>query len=268
MKKINVLLLLFLMASMLNAQDKTRGVTLEPFPTGYDNYEHFNGPVKAVYYRAFHITDDSGKLVKGAPYTVEEAVDPTWQPWSYFFNETGQLTYMNFRMDDGNLWTAIVHSWDGKIRDIYWIWMDTLQGHQSLVYLDNDIVEKRWIRLSDNKPMGKREYVLNKDGEIIKAVSRDEAGRPAYTMEYSRDDDGRITSRKDINGEGKLYIDYSNYEYNERGLFKTAYMNILLGKEANQQMGGIVYEYDEYGNWIKWISKGWMMIERTIEYYE
>lgn len=268
MKKNNVFFILILMVSMLNAQDKSSGVILEPFQTARDDYAHFNGPVKAVHYQAYHISDVEGKVVKGNPYTLEEAQHLSWEPESFYFNEKGQLTYINFLFDDGIRATGVVHHRDSEVRDIYWIRSDTLRGRQSFMYPGDEIVKMRWIRVSDNKTMGGIDYTLNNKGAIIKSEFKNVDGETGYTMEYVRDDKGRILSRLDTKQGGKVNIDYVNYKYNEKGLFKTAYMNVVVGEERNEQMGDIEYEYDEYGNWIKRISPGWMMVERTIEYYE
>lgn len=45
-------------------------------------------------------------------------------------------------------------------------------------------------------------------------------------------------------------------------------MKILAGKEVNRQGEKIEYEYDNQENWIKRISRAWMMIERIIKYDE
>lgn len=51
-------------------------------------------------------------------------------------------------------------------------------------------------------------------------------------------------------------------------MYESQLMKILLTEEVDQPGGRIEYKYDEHGNWVKYISRGWMMIERTIVYYE
>jgi hypothetical protein len=63
-----------------------------------------------------------------------------------------------------------------------------------------------------------------------------------------------------------LYI--SNWKCNEKGLIVSSYLNILGGEEVNRKSKEVEYEYDEFGNWIKRFSKGEMLTERTIEYYD
>ena len=110
--------------------------------------------------------------------------------------------------------------------------------------------------------------MLDNGGNVLKETAVNADGEVGYTFEIKRNNDGTINTLKGILKDGTIQNHFVDYKYNEKGLYESMLMKVLMKEEVNQQGGGIEYKYDEHGNWIKWISRGWIMIERTIEYYD
>lgn len=268
MKYFYSIICIILFVSTGYGQEKNNSIKLGLFSSHPFDFEYVNGKVKEIHYQTFHITNEDGKIVKGKPITIDESqYVELRQPWSYYYNEHGQLVKSALRIDERDPWISVVNYNNDRIEKIYWLRNDTLYGYQVYVYLDNGDMARQWIRIQDNQPQGKTIYNLDKNGNVLKSISSNEDGEVTYTWEYTRDDDGKIKSYKGFDAEGKLKHYFIDYQYNEKGLFKTNLMKILNYEEVDQQAGEIEYKYDEHGNWIKRISPGWIMIERTIEYY-
>ena len=269
MKFFYSIICIILFVSIGYGQEKNNSIELGLFSSHPFDFEYVDGKVKEIHYQSFHITDEDGEIKKGVPFQFAEAESVTLrQPWSYYYNELGQMVKQAVKTDAGQRWIGVVHYGKDKIENIYWLKEDTLMINQDIVYLDNGSVEKHWTNIQNNEITGRNIFILDKNGNVLKDVSQNKDGEVVYTNEFTRNSDGTIKTKKGINAEGNVNIDYSDYEYNEKGLFKTAHMNILNGEEVDQQWGEIEYKYDEHGNWIKWISRGWLMIERTIVYYD
>ena len=269
MRKFITIIFILFFASIGYGQEKPNRIELGLFSSHPFNFEYVDGKVKEIHYQAFHITDEDGKIKKGELFKFAEAEGVTLrQPWSYYYNELGQMVKKAVKTDADHRWIGVIHYGNDKIENIYWLKEDTLMMNQDIVYLDNGNVERHWTNIQNNEFTGKTIFLLDKNGDVLKEVSQNKDGEVWYTNEFTRNSDGTVKTQKGINAEGNVNIDYSDYEYNEKGLFKTAHMNILKGEEVDQQWGEIEYEFDERGNWIKWISRGWLMIERTIVYYD
>ena len=84
-------------------QEKPNRIDLGLFSSHADNFESVDGKVKEIHYQAFHITGKDGKIVKGKPFTFDEAENvPLRQPWSYYYNELGQMVKMSVKRDARN----------------------------------------------------------------------------------------------------------------------------------------------------------------------
>lgn len=267
MTKFNAMICIFLFVSAGYGQEKPDRIQLGLFSSHPYDFEYVNGNVKEIHYRAFHITDDNGKVVKGDPFTLAEAENVELrQPWSYYYNDPGQLVLKVLRIDEQYPVVGVIDYENNRIDKIYWLRNDTLFRYDDYIYLDNGDMETQWIQVEDNHPAGKALYDLDENGNVLKAAFMDQKGKTLFVAEYTRDDDGKIKSHRGFDGEGKLKYNYVDYQYNEKGLYRTSHMNILNYEKVDQPQGEIEYEYDEHGNWIRWISPRWMMIERTIVY--
>lgn len=245
-------------------------IKLGLFSSHADNFEYLNGKVKEVHYKAYHLTNENGEMIVGKPFTFVESQNVALrQPWSYYFNETGQIIYSSAAGDNGNRWTGVYHyDNDGRLDNIYWLKEDTLMFNHDIVYHDDGKVERKWIEVRTNNNTGSNVYLLDKMGNIQEQMFVDPGGNIGYSGKFKRDSEGKITKMMGYNGQGDIINDYSDYKYNEKGLFVSAHMNILGGNKHDQTMAPMFYEFDDHGNWIKRYDKVWLLVERDIVYYE
>jgi hypothetical protein len=266
MKELIFAAVFFLCISAGSAQEKRLLVKGEP---GKDNPEYVYGKVKEIHNQAFHITDENGKIVKGKPFTFAEAQNVELrQPLSYYYNQLGHLIKMSAIDDNGNKWIVVVHNVNNRIENLYWLKNDTLISMADYVYLNNGNIEVQGKNIQTNVLGGKTVYQFDSKGFLVRRTSYNNTGSVSFDMEFTRNSDGTLKSYKGLNREGKIQYFYDNNTYNDHGLQESYFMKILGGEEVNRQGEKIEYEYDDHGNWIKRISRGWMMIERKIVYYE
>ena len=143
MKKLTFTIAIFLCASIVFAQEKKEKMLLNIFSSHLENPEYIYGKVKEIHYQPFHFTDENGKVVKGEPYKLSESSNVTlWQPWSYYYNEPGQLVKMSLKDDNGILWTGVVHHANNRIENIYWLRGDTLFFSWDYDYLKMAILKE------------------------------------------------------------------------------------------------------------------------------
>lgn len=231
--------------------------------------EYVYGKVKEIHYQAFHVTEENGKFVKGKPFTWADSENVALrQPWSYYYNQTGQLVKKAAKDGNGIQWTGVVHNANNRIEKIYWLKMDTLMGSDNFTYLENGNIEQYWKSAQNDESFGKTIFQLDKDGYLTKFTGQDKEGKTVWTSEYTRNSDGTTSIYKGIDGNGKTMHLYNDFKYNEKGLWESYHIELLGGKEVNFPEGGKVeYEYDKNGNWIKSNAYNWMIIERRFVYY-
>ena len=260
---------MLLLVSALQAQDTEKKIWLKLFTPHWDNFEYVNGHVKELHYQAYHVTDNDGEIVKGKPFTFSEAENTEIrQPWSLYFDKKGNLLSMALQTGKDTMWIGIVHSENGRIENIYWLRNDTLRASQVNVYGEKGKVEGKWKSYPESEVTGMSTFYLDKDGNVIKVSHYGEDGKPAYTVEYARNPDGTIKEMKGTDADGKTQHLFTDYKYNDHGLFESNDMKLLYYKESEYPRVNTIYEYDDHGNWVKRIVRDWMMIERKIEYFE
>jgi hypothetical protein len=269
MKKLTFTIVIFLCVSMAFAQEKKEKMLLGLVSSHWDNPEYVYGKVKEIHYQSFHITDENGKIVKGNPFTMAESESVALrQPWSYYYNELGQLVQMKLKGRNDIIWTGVVHNQNNRIEKVYWLKVDTLWDCDEYNYLKNGNIETQSKRIRNNELLGKNILELDKNGFVIKTVGQDKYGKVVGTFQFTRNPDGTIKTYKFFaeNGKDKHY--YDNYKYNDHGLFESCQFKLLNGKEPEYPGENAEYEYDNHGNWTKRIGKGWILIERKIVYFE
>lgn len=269
MKRTGSTILMLLFVYLAHGQGKNDRTKLGLFSSHPYNFEYMDGKVKEIHYRSFHITDEDGKIVKGKPFTYQDADGvPSRQQRSYYYNELGQLIRVTITTDPNTLWNGIVHHEGERLENIYWLKEDTLMFNWDIVYPGDAKVERRWISSQNNELTGKQEFELDNKGNVVREMNYNSEEELTYSSEFTRRADGTLKSQKGINREGDVTLFISDWECNEKGLLTSSYLNILGGEEVNRKSAEVEYEYDRHGNWIKAFSRGEMLTERTIEYYE
>jgi len=269
MKKLSFTIVILFCVSIVFAQEKNEKMLLNFLTSHEENPEYVYGKIKEIHYQSFHITDENGKIVKGKPFTMAESENvPLRQPWSYFYNESGQLVKKSLRDDNGIIYIGVVHHAKDRIEKVYWLKEDTLMGSDSYSYLKKRNIEKQWKSIQNNDFLGKEIYEMDKNGFLVKSSGQDKDGKVGVVMEYTRNPDGTTKTYKVFSENGEVRHYYDNYKYNDHGLFESCQFKLLNSKEPEYPGMNSEYEYDEHGNWSKNIARGWMMIERKIVYYE
>jgi len=127
MKRIVHISFLFLLVSIVQAQDSENRILLGLFTPHWDNFEYLNGKVREIHYQSYHISDNEGETVKGEPFTDEEAEGvEIRRAWSLYFDQEGNMIYMKQKINDDNIMSAVIHSVNNRIENIYWIRNDSL----------------------------------------------------------------------------------------------------------------------------------------------
>ncbi len=285
MRKLISMICIVFFVSIGYGQDKSNRIKMGLFSPHEENFEYVNGKVKEIHYQTFHITDEDGKVVKGKPFTYDEAFGVQLrEPRSYYYNESGQLIKMEARDDSQNILIWLVKYNKDRIEKINVLRNDTLYWYSDFQYQDNGDIVQTWTNLQDNQFTNwKKLYKLDKKGNLLKWILVNPDGETTHTSEYTRDEDGKTKTKKQFNAEGKLMWYFTDYEYNEKGLLKACKMKVANGEidpilhpgDLSLQSSGkdqvwdrIEYKFDDHGNWIKMVHPGWIMIERNIEYYD
>jgi hypothetical protein len=269
MKKIVHISFLFLLVSIVQAQDSENRILLGLFTPHWDNFEYLNGNVKEIHYQSYHISDNEGETIKGEPFTDEEAEGTAIRrAWSLYFDQEGNMIYMKRKINDDNIQSAVIHSVNNRIENIYWIRNDSLINTVDVIYDKQGNVETYWKAPQDIKFNKASHYVLDKNRHVIKADFYYPPDTIFYTEEFSRYPDGTIKEKKGIDTHGKLKHHYTGYKYNDHGLFEYNDIELLNYKDPEYPDVVAKYEYDDNDNWIKRIHPDWMMIERKIVYYK
>lgn len=268
MKKLTFFIAFLLCVSVGFAQEQKEKMLLGMFSSHEEHPEYVYGKIKEIHYQVFHVIEENGKVVKGKPFKWADSGNVALrQPWSYYYNELGQLVKKSAKTDNGIQWTGVVHNANNRIENIYWLKLDTLMGSDNFTYLENGNIEQRWKSVQNNESGGYRVCELDKKGYLTKSTAYNKEGKVIWTSEYARNPDGTVSICKGSNNDSLLNF-YNNYKYNEKGLFESQHIELLGGKEVNFPQGGKVeYEYDKNGNWIKSNYWNWMMIERRFVYY-
>ena len=269
MKKLTFTILILLSVSIVFAQEKNEKMLLNFLTSHEENSEYVYGKIKEIHYRSFHITNENGKIVKGKPFTLAESENvPLRQPWSYFYNESGQLVKKSLRDDKGIIYIGVVHHVNDRIEKVYWLKVDTLLGSDNYTYFKKGNIEQQWKSNQNDEYFGKTIYEMDKNGFLVKSSGQDKDGKVGVVMEYTRNPGGTTKTYKVFSENGEVKHYYDNYKYNDHGLFESCQFKLLNGKEPEYPGMNSEYEYDEHGNWSKNIARGWMMVERKIVYYE
>ena len=174
---------------------------------------------------------------------------------------------MKQKINDDNILSAVIHSVDNRIENIYWIRNDSLLFTIDVIYDKQGNVETYWKASQDIKFNKGRHYSLDKNRYVIKADFYYSPDTIFYTEEFERYPDGKIKEMKGIDAHGKLQHHYTGYKYNDHGLFEYNDIDLLNYKDPEYPDIVAKYEYDDNDNWVKRIHPGWMMIERKIVYY-
>ena len=269
MKKMIFSLAMVLLAMSCFSQEGIKQVKLGLISSHYENFDYLNGKVKEIQYRTFHLTEENGKIIKGKPFTLEDAVSVVErQAWTYLFNEAGQLVQQMLEVDSAHTWTSAVHHENGRIGKLYWMMHDTLHSYLDVLYPDEGTIEILLHNIYDNTLYRKQVFELDKEGNLVGMVNSGSNGEVYFIMEFERNSEGKTTLRKGFNGDGTLNFHFTNFKYNDQGLIETIFINWLNGEEVNRQEGLRLYEFDSQGNWIKLQHEGWMIVERKIVYYD
>ncbi|MBN2212762.1 MAG: hypothetical protein JW723_00830 [Bacteroidales bacterium] len=269
MRNISFALLMFILVSALQAQETEKKIWLKLFTPHWGNFEYVNGDVKEIHYQAYHVTDNEGEVVKGKPFTLAEAENVEMRkPWSLFFDKKGNIVSMALKTGEDTTWIGVVHSENDRIENIYWLRDDTLRINQKMVYDVKGKVIREWISYPESKVNSADTFCIDKNGNVIKVSYFDQDGKLVYTAEYTRNPDGSTKEMKGTDAEGKIKHYYTDYKYNDHGLFESYDMKLLNYEKPNFPVEITIYEYDNRGNWVKSIVRDWMMIERKIVYYE
>jgi len=269
MKKVFFTFLLFAISLACIAQGINDGIKLGLVSSHEDNFEFLKGHLKEIHYKPFHLVKENDEFVKGKPFTFSESANTTIrQPWSYYFNELGQLVKMSAVNDNGIKFVGVVHNENGKIENIYWLGNDTLWVNWDYLYPEKIKVERLWKMVPNNEVQGKVIYELDKNGNVLKISSYDKAGTEIYRTEYTRNPDGTIKTETGTNKDGKVMWGRDNYTYNSKGLIESMHHFIFNGEKSDDVAQKIEYKFDDKGNWIERKHPGWMVIERKIDYYK
>lgn len=257
------------LAILCFSQEGKNQIKLGLFSGYNENFEYLNGKVKEMQCRTYHITEENGKIIKGKPFTMEDASSvPPREAWSYFFNEDGQLVQQMLEVDSANTWTAAIHYENGRIEKLYWMIHDTLISYQDVLYPEEGTMEIPLRLIEDNTLRYKTVYELDKAGNLNRYTNYGSNGEVNRIQEFERDAEGKTTSKKGFLEDGTVQQDITNYKYNDHGLVESLFVKTLSGEELNKQEGQRHYEYDEQGNWIKLHHEGWLITERKIIYYD
>lgn len=269
MKKLIFTFLLFAISLACIAQGFNDGIKLGLGSSHEDNYEFLNGHVKEIHYTSYHLINENGEFVKGKPFTFIESGNTTIrQPWSYYFNELGQLVKMSAVNDNGIKFVGVVHNENGKIENIYWLGNDTLWVNWDFLYPEKTKVERLWKMVQNNEVQGKFLYEMDNKGNVMKTIANGKDGVAIYTTEYTRNPDGTIKTETGTNKDGKVMWGRDNYTYNSKGLIESMHHFIFNGEKSDDVSKKIEYKFDDKGNWIERKHPGWMVIERKIVYYK
>lgn len=267
MKKLTFTFILLALAITCFSQEKKEELKLGLYSSHLDNFEYLSGHVKEIHYKPFHLVGKNGEFVKGKLFTLAESGNvPLRQPWSYYYNELGQMIKMSINDDNGGKWIGIVHHENEKVENIYWLKDDSLLVNWDFIYPTNSNVERLWKMVQNNEVQGKFVYELDKKGNVAKSMAYNNS-EVFYTIEYIRNQDGSIKSSNGINKEGKIMWGFDKFTYNSNGLLQSYHHNISNGEKSDHTTSDIEYKFDEKGNWIERKHPGWMVIEREVVYY-
>ena len=269
MKKMIFSLAMVFLAILCFSQEGKNQIKLGLLSGYVENFEYINGLVKEIQFRTYHITEKNGQIIKGKPFTMEDAHNvPQREPWSYFFNEDGQMVQQMLEVDSANTWNAAIHHENGRVEKLYWMIHDTLISYQEVLFPEEGTIEILLRLIEDNTLRNKTVYELDKNGNLIRFTYYGPNGEVNRIQEFERNAEGRTTSKKGFLGDGTLQQHITNYKYNDHGLIESLFLVRLSRGEINKQEGQRHYEYDAQGNWIKLYHEGRMITERKILYYD
>jgi hypothetical protein len=269
MKKSALVSIIVFLVSVLQAQDSEKKIWLKLFTPHWDNFEYVHGNVQEIHYQAYHITADSaGKVIKGKPFAYEEAQNvEIRQPWSLYFDKRGNLVSMVLQISEDNAWTGVIHSENQRIENVFWMNNDTLKAIWDLEYDGKVKVERHWKFYPEYEVTGTEPFYLDQKGNAMKAEYYD-ADTLVFVVEFLRNPDGTIKEFKGLDEKRKVKHHYTDFRYNERGLFVYNKIDVLNYEDPQYPTIECYYEYDDHGNWVKRIHPGWMMIQRKISYFQ
>ena len=207
-------------------------------------------------------------MLRADPFTHSEAQNvEIRQSWSLYFDKIGNLVSKTLKISEDNAWTGIIHSGDHGIENIYWMNNDTLKAIWDLVYDGKGKVERHLKTYPEFEVSAIVPFYLDKNGNVMKAEFYN-ADTLVFVPEFTRNPDGTISEEKGLDEKRKIKHHFTDFRYNERGLFVYSKIDLLNYEPSPYPSQECYYEYDEQGNWIKRIHPGWMMIERKICYFE
>jgi hypothetical protein len=137
-----------------------------------------------------------------------------------------------------------------------------------IVYDEKGKVIREWISYPETEVNSADTFCIDENGNVIKVSYFDQDGKHVYTAEYARYPNGSTMEMKGKDADGKTKHYFTDYKYNDHGLFETYDMKLLNYEKPNFPVEITIYEYDDHGNWVKRIVRDWMMIERKIVYYD
>lgn len=274
MKKFSVLpVLLILFLSTGTAQEIKREFNFGLItPTHQEQDRQFiYGKVKEIHYSAYHAKEVDGKIVRGdLAKPSESRANVLRQFWSYYFNEDGQVVKLAAKDDDYQTnFLGIVHYDDGQLDRIYWLSKDTLQVYQTFSYLEGNEIEKKVHNINNNQLVYRTVHSLDENGQVIRLQHYLGNGQKGMRVEMKRDENGNNTFRQLINSDGTVTYEQI-HEYDDEGNKVSTHNTIFGGEKVDTKSKPGKREYDQYGNWTKFIpnNPNGFFIERSFVFYE
>ena len=269
MKKLACLLVFSLVVSICYSQEKSKNIKLGLFTSHWKNFEYVNGKVKEIHYKPYHMVEENGKHIKGEPWKLTESKNARLrQPWSYYFNEMGQLNKITIVDDNGRKWIGVVHREKDIIENIYWVRNDTIMLNWDYVYPNKNQFERHMTNYEDNKTTGIIKQILDDGGNILHHTFTNDKGETTVTIKYTRNADGTTKTEETRNKDGKVTWGRDKYKYNDKGLLLSLHHHVFGGEKSDRTSDDYIYKYDKHGNWIERKQSKWLLIERSITYYE
>jgi len=269
MKKLAYLLVFLLVTSFCYSQERSKKIILGLFTSHSNNFEYLNGKVKEIHYQPYHMKEENGEFVKGEVFKFSESENTMMrQPWSFYYNKMGQLNKMTLVDDNGGKWIGIVHREKDKIENVYWVKNDTIMYNWDYVYPNNNHFERHIIKYEDNKILGINKHILDNNGNILHYTFTNADGEITVKKKYTRNVDGTTKSEEIRNKDGKITWGRDKYKYSNKGLLLSYHHHIFRGEKSDRTGKDNLYKYDKHGNWIERKTGKWLLIERSIKYYE
>lgn len=231
--------------------------------------EFLNGQVKSVKESTYWVTENDGKLEKGALVTTKEKQAARFTlDFIAHFDVDGNISQVKYLLDDNKYNSWDIESLDGKMVKASFTRDDTLRSYQKIEY--HDIGETiTSYRMPEETHYRTYKATINEAGIVTKLeVYNADNEKIGYSLS-ELNENNRVMHFKRFNPKDSL-LSQTKMTYGDNGFYDT-----LRSFDGNGEVnwdGEFEYlSYDEKGNWTstKTVHDGELkfIIEREYEYY-